>query len=137
LIDFSPSSSGIPAHEPMTLDAAFSIQPKLGAGAYLNLVLEDRDVTNQSGMSFLGRLAVGAEFSFRDQFFLRAGWGSGYPSLGLGLTRKSGGDLGSLAQCRGRVRVSQCARYALSFAVPIEVFLKGIKNGLQSNGSRQ
>lgn len=93
LIDFSPSSSGIPAHEPMTLDAAFSIQPKLGGGAYLNLVLEDRDVTNQSGMSFLGRLAVGAEFSFRDQFFLRAGWGSGYPSLGLGLTRKSGGEL--------------------------------------------
>jgi hypothetical protein len=38
-------------------------------------------------------MALGAEFSFRDMFYLRAGWGSGYPSLGLGLKRANGGEL--------------------------------------------
>lgn len=86
----TPSSTGTPPDEPMTLDASFSVQPKLGAGSMMNLVLEGRDLTNRSGISLMGRLAAGMEFTFRDQFYLRGGWGSGYPSAGLGLRRKGG-----------------------------------------------
>lgn len=90
LLALTPTSSGLPADEPMTLDASISIQPKIGQGGYFNLVFEDRDATNVSGVSFLGRMAIGTEFSFRDIFFLRAGWGSGYPDLGIGFRRQKG-----------------------------------------------
>lgn len=81
-------STGLPADEEMTIDASFSFQPKLGRGSYMNFVLQDRDVTNRSGVPIHGRLAVGAEFSYRDQFFLRGGWSGGYPSAGIGLKRR-------------------------------------------------
>ena len=69
----------------MSVDASFSIQPKTGGGGYFNLVVEQRDLTNSSGMPIMARLVGGLEYSFRGRFFLRAGYGSGYPSAGLGL----------------------------------------------------
>lgn len=104
IYSFTPTPSGVPADEPMTIDASFSIQPKMGAGAYFNLILVDRDATNVSGVSLMGRLALGIEFSFRDAFFLRGGWGSGYPNAGLGLKRQ-GGEF-SLSWCSEEVGVS-------------------------------
>ncbi len=85
LIPFTTSSSGTPATDPMTLDASLSIEPKLGRGATLNMVFELRDITNQSNISLMGRAATGIELDFRNRFALRAGWGSGYPSLGIGV----------------------------------------------------
>jgi hypothetical protein len=93
LYSFTPTPNGVPATEPMTFDASISVQPKVGSGAYFNFVLQDRDLVGKSGVSIFGRLALAAEFSFRDMFFLRSGWGSGYPSLGIGLRRANGGDL--------------------------------------------
>ncbi|MCM2323677.1 MAG: hypothetical protein NDJ90_10495 [Oligoflexia bacterium] len=90
VLSMAKDPTGVPATEEMTVDGSFSVQPKIGGGAFLNFVIQDRDVTNRSGISFWGRLAVGAEFSFRDQLFLRGGWGSGYPNCGLGLRRKDG-----------------------------------------------
>ncbi len=90
LYKFTTTSSGTPATELMTFDGSLSIQPKIGSGVYSNLILQYRDFTNRSGVSLFGRLCAGAEISFRDVFFLRGGWGSGYPSAGIGLRRRQG-----------------------------------------------
>jgi hypothetical protein len=90
LLPMGKNTTGAPAYDPMTIDASASIQPKLGAGAYVNLVLSVRDLTNQSNLGYMKRGAFGMEFSFRDVIFLRGGWGSGYPNAGLGLRRKKG-----------------------------------------------
>jgi hypothetical protein len=90
LIQFSPNPTGAPPTDPMSLDASLSCQNKLGYGSYFNFVGELRDFTDESGISILGRAAIGTEYSFRDQFFLRAGWGSGYPSAGIGLRQGKG-----------------------------------------------
>jgi hypothetical protein len=90
LYQFTPNSTGAPATENMSLDSAFMLQPKLGNGSYWNLVAEYRDMTNSSGIDYLGRIAFGSEFALRDSIFLRAGWGSGYPSAGLGVKTKKG-----------------------------------------------
>jgi hypothetical protein len=90
LLPMGQNTTGAPAYDPMTIDASASIQPKLGAGAYVNIVLSMRDLTNESNLSYFKRGAFGLEFSFRDVIFLRGGWGSGYPNAGLGLRRKKG-----------------------------------------------
>ena len=78
---------GVPDTETMTVDASFSMQPRLGSGVTLNLVVEDRDATNRTGVSFMGHFGLGAEIGFHDRVFLRAGWAGGYISGGLGLKR--------------------------------------------------
>lgn len=90
LYPFTSTSTGAPDNEPMTLDGGFSLQPKTGNGGYFNLSLQYRDMTNTSQISLFGRLAAGIEFSYRDQFYLRGGWGSGYPAAGVGLRRPNG-----------------------------------------------
>jgi hypothetical protein len=89
IVPLARNSTGAPDDEEMSFDASFSVSPKVGAGGLFNLVLEYRDLTNRSGISFLGRMVAGLEFSFRDLFFLRGGWGSGYPAAGIGLRRKT------------------------------------------------
>lgn len=89
LYSFTNAATGPPPTEPSTVDVSFSVQPKLGAGSVMNFVAEYRDALNQSGVSYLGRIALGLELNFVDRFFLRGGIGSGYPCAGIGLKRKS------------------------------------------------
>jgi hypothetical protein len=89
IVPLARNKNGVPADEPATYDASFSLQPRAAAGSLFNLVFEYRDLTNTSGISLLGRGVVGAEWGFREQFFLRGGWRSGYPSAGIGLKRKT------------------------------------------------
>lgn len=88
LVRIAKDSVGTPPEEPMSIDASFSLSPKTGGGGSLNLALEGRDITGRSGMSLLGRLALGLELSIRDKVFLRGGYGSGYPCAGLGMRGK-------------------------------------------------
>lgn len=90
MFNVGQNPAGTLPNEPMTVDAAFSIQPKLGKGIYFNIAVEDRDAANVSGISTLGRICAGIELSIRDMFLIRGGWGSGYPSAGIGLRRPSG-----------------------------------------------
>jgi len=80
---------GIPA-QPMTIDLSLNAVQKTGGGSYINACAVYRDFTNQSGFSLLQRATLGLEYSLRDQFFLRGGWGSWYPSAGIGMRRKRG-----------------------------------------------
>lgn len=85
LLPLARNTSGVPPSERTTYDASFSIQPKVRGGHHMNLMVVYRDLSNVSQVSYLGRLAAGAEINVRDRFYLRGGWGSGYPSAGLGL----------------------------------------------------
>jgi hypothetical protein len=115
------SSLGTPATDPMSFDASLSFQPRIGNGAILNLVVEDRDITNNSGMAFIGHWALGGEIDFRNRIFLRGGWGSGYPSAGLGL--KSPGMELSLAWFTEEIGTSYLSqgdtRYMLQYKLKI------------------
>ncbi len=87
LIPLTRDSTGVPDEEPMSIDVSASISPRFGRGGVLNLSYVDRDALGVSNFSFYKRSAFGMEFAFQDSFFIRAGWGSGYPSVGLGLRR--------------------------------------------------
>lgn len=82
------NDTGAPGTEEATYDASFSVQPKLGRGAYNNVVFQLSDVTNRTGFSILQRSAIGFEFTVRNAFFLRAGYGHLYPSAGVGFKSK-------------------------------------------------
>jgi hypothetical protein len=88
LVPLTSNKTGLPADEPMSVDLGFGIQPKLGGGSSMNVVLDWRDFTNTSGASLYSHLSGGMELTFRDRFFLRGGVGSGYPALGIGLRTK-------------------------------------------------
>ena len=90
LIPMATNSPGAPATEDLTFDVAAAIQPKFGLGYGMNLTAEVRDVTSAAESSLLSKICIGAEFHAKDRFFLRAGFGSGFPSAGLGLKGKKG-----------------------------------------------
>ncbi len=81
----STTNQGTPNSEPMTLDAAFNMIVKFAGRSHINFSFVARDFTNRSSTSPIMRAAFGAEFVFADSLFLRAGFGSGYPSFGFGL----------------------------------------------------
>jgi hypothetical protein len=89
IYQFTPTSTGAPPTDPMTIDTSFSFVTKLGGGENVNWVAEYRDATDQSGMAAIGRAAAGVEYSNQERFFLRAGWGSGYPAAGLAYRQKT------------------------------------------------
>jgi hypothetical protein len=90
LVQFTPTSTGTPATEPMSIDTSLSMIDKLGSGIYMTDVAELRDATNTSQVTIMGRVSLGTEISIRDRFLVRAGWGDGYPDAGFGLRTKSG-----------------------------------------------
>ena len=79
---------GVPPTELMTIDTSFSIQPKFTPGGFINLVFQLNDMTNVSGYSITRRAAAGLELAFRNEFFVRTGFGGGYPSAGMGIKRE-------------------------------------------------
>jgi hypothetical protein len=89
LMTMTGSSPGVPADEKMTLDAAFSVSPRLGGNSVMNWTFALRDATNQSGVPLVGRLSGGLEIGIQENFYLRGGWSTGYPQFGLGIRRKN------------------------------------------------
>ncbi|MCM0605831.1 MAG: hypothetical protein KA715_07040 [Xanthomonadaceae bacterium] len=90
LLPIATGSSGAPATDPMSLDASFSITPRIGPNSFMNCVFAFRDFLNSSSLNVFTRLAAGVEFDFKKTFFVRAGFGSGFPSMGLGFRRDKG-----------------------------------------------
>ncbi|HTL12074.1 MAG TPA: hypothetical protein VL588_06280, partial [Bdellovibrionota bacterium] len=89
LLGLAHSPAGVPDTEPMTIDGAVGISPHMGTGGEVRIGVEWHDIFDKSGMTLAKRLAVGAEFHFRKKVFLRMGWGSGYPSFGIGVSKES------------------------------------------------
>ena len=88
LLPIATNSNGQPPEEKMTFDGSFAIQPKLGDGMTIRFATVFKDFTNSYNNTVIARLAIGGEFDFRNEFFLRLGIGSGYPSAGVGFRRK-------------------------------------------------
>jgi hypothetical protein len=106
---------GTPGADPMTLDASISIAPKFTADTGFNIVLEDRDLTDTSGVSQMDRLALGVEYEIHHSFFLRGGWGDGYPCFGFGV-KKLSGEL-SLTRYTEQIGGAGDTRYLLEYQV--------------------
>ena len=109
------NSAGTPGADPMTFDASISLAPKFTADSGFNVVLEDRDITDTSGVSQMDRLALGVEYEIHHAFFLRGGWGDGYPCFGFGVKRFSG-EL-SLTRYTEQIGGAGDTRYLLEYQV--------------------
>lgn len=90
ILPMAQNSTGAPPDQPMTIDASFSLQPKLRSGGHISFVFQERDITNQSEFSLIRRFAGSIELNFRNNFFLRLGASGFYPSVGIGIAGKSG-----------------------------------------------
>jgi hypothetical protein len=91
LANISKGVAGTPDPELSQFDFGFGMQPKISGGSYASLLAEAKDLLGVSGVPIFGRLSAGAEFSLYGLFFLRAGFGRGYPSAGIGI-RRNGRD---------------------------------------------
>lgn len=74
-----------PSKEDMSLDAGLSWLVKISSFTEARYSFVYRDFTDSSNTSRLAHLAAGLEFSLGDRFFLRGGYGSGYPAFGFGV----------------------------------------------------
>lgn len=84
ILPLGRNSSGVPSTEAMSIDAAFSIQPRFQGGGFMNWVFQVKDLTSTSGFGILDRSALGAEFNFKGMFALRAGYALRDVQAGLG-----------------------------------------------------
>lgn len=85
LMGLAKNASGTIPKEEMSMDASVGFLYKLGAGWSLGTQFVYRDALNSSDTRALAHAALGLEFSAKDHFFLRGGFGSGYPTAGLGV----------------------------------------------------
>lgn len=90
LLGLAKNPNGNPPHEDMSLDGAIGFVTKFGRGFTLNWTASYRDITDTSETSRLAHIAAGLELALYDGFFLRAGYGSGYPSAGAGVKTRIG-----------------------------------------------
>jgi hypothetical protein len=84
MIPFARNSPGAPTTEPMSVDAAFSLQPRFRGGGFMSYVIQLKDATNQSGFSIMDRAALGVEMNLKGVFALRAGYTLGDIQAGVG-----------------------------------------------------
>jgi len=119
LYGFSQNKTGTPPDEKMSLDAAMGFVTKIGKGLNLNPQFAYRDALDVSVLPKLAHLAIGLEFSLRDRFYVRGGFGSGYPSAGIGIkTRKSELNLSWFSEeLSGAFRSERDIRYMLHYVL--------------------
>lgn len=80
---------GAPDEIKQTVDVGFSITPQIGKISRLHLEANIKDLNNAYDTDIKRRLAAGAELDFRRRIFLRAGWGDGWGSAGLGVRSRT------------------------------------------------
>lgn len=72
-----------------SIDAGFSVTPKIGSKTWMNIEVNYKDVTNQYEIPVIRRVLVGVELDFARAFFLRFGYGDSYGTAGLGFKSKT------------------------------------------------
>jgi hypothetical protein len=83
------SGEGAPDKIKQTADFGFSITPQIGRRSRFHLETNIMDVGNAYGTDIKRRLAIGAEIDFNRRMFLRAGYGDGWGSGGIGVRSQS------------------------------------------------
>jgi len=87
-------ASGAPNTIKTSIDAGFSVTPKVGSKTWMNIEVNYKDVTNQykidgSPIPIIRRVLLGVELDFARVFFLRFGYGDSYGTAGLGFKSKT------------------------------------------------
>lgn len=90
MTQFTSSSLGPPPDQAASYDASLSFLYKPARTDKLNIVTEYRDITDTSNVPIQGRLAAALEYTLHDMVSLRGGYGSGYPSAGIGFMHPKG-----------------------------------------------
>lgn len=119
LYGFASNAQGVPEVEKTSLDAAMGFVTKIGRGFQLNSQLAYRDALDVSELPKLAHVAIGLEFSVREKFYLRGGFGSGYPSAGIGIkTTHSELNLSWFSEeLSGAYRAERDIRYMLHYVL--------------------
>lgn len=110
---------GAPDEIKQTIDLGFSITPQVGKTVRLHLESNLKDATNKYDTDIKRRFALGSELDFSRRLFIRAGWGDGWGSAGLGVrSRKFIFDLTTYAvdSSRDGFRETEDRRWALSLS---------------------
>jgi hypothetical protein len=102
-----------------TLDVGFSITPQIGKISRLHMEVNLKDLSNSYDTDVKRRIASGMEIDFRRRLFIRAGYGDGWGSGGLGVrTRTFNLDLTTYAVDRSLdgFREQEDRRWVLSLS---------------------
>lgn len=88
--DFEVSSGSVaPVSIEQTIDAGISITPQIGKSSRVHMELNLKDIANAYNTDATRRAALGVELDFKRRIFLRAGYGDGWGSGGLGLRSRT------------------------------------------------
>ena len=85
----SPGSNGAPDEIEQTFDLGFSITPQVGKMSRIHLEVNLKDAGDAYDTDIKRRLAAGMEWDLNRSLFLRAGYGDGFGSGGLGVRTRS------------------------------------------------
>jgi hypothetical protein len=114
------SGGGAPDTIKQTVDVGFSITPQIGNATRIHLEANYKDLSAEyDNVSATRRFLVGAELDFGRVFFIRAGYGDGFGSFGLGVkTKKLEFDLTTYAvdTTSASFRGEEDRRFALSIS---------------------
>lgn len=84
--DFEAASNGgLPDDIKQTVDLGFSITPQISKMTRLHMEVNYKDFNNAYKTSAKRRVAAGMELDFNRRIFVRAGWGDGWGSGGIGV----------------------------------------------------
>ena len=83
------SANGGPDKIKQTLDLGFSITPQIGDTTRLHMEINLKDLNNSYDTNAKRRTAGGVELDFKRRLFVRAGYGDGWGSGGLGVRTRS------------------------------------------------
>lgn len=81
--------AGAPEDIKQTIDAGFSITPQIGQITRVHMEVNLKDLNNAYETDIKRRLAAGMEMDFNRRLFIRAGWGDGWGSGGIGVRSRS------------------------------------------------
>lgn len=82
-------NSGAPEEIEQTIDAGFSITPQISKMSRIHMEVNLKDVNDAYDTDYKRRLAAGMEIDFNRRIFLRAGYGDGWGSGGIGVRSRT------------------------------------------------
>ncbi len=110
---------GAPEKIKQTVDVGFSITPQIGKSSRLHMEVDFKDLNNSYDTDAKRRIAAGMELDFNRRIFVRAGYGDGWGSGGIGVRARTFIlDLTTYAVDRSRdgFREDEDRRYVLSIS---------------------
>ncbi len=84
LLKRASSTSGTPENESMTVDAAFSIEPRIYGDVTSIWSIQVRDLWDAQGLNLMSKIGIGTEINFFRSLGLRAGYTANEFSFGFG-----------------------------------------------------